>query len=134
LAIQGDIESALEGDFDFRGNFAFSNPAPLAPNPGLHITPLGLIGLPLSLRDARLIIEASSQAPFGHGEETVVDKEVRDTWEIEPKNVRFENPKWDAYVKRDVVTTVWSELGVGPWNSPPRCELYKVLLYETGSQ
>jgi hypothetical protein len=64
----------------------------------------------------------------------VVDKEVRDTWEIEPQNVRFENPKWDAYVNGEIVTKVWAELGVAPWNSPPRCELYKALLYETGSQ
>jgi hypothetical protein len=74
------------------------------------------------------------QAPFGHGERTVVDKEVRDTWEIEPGKVAFSNLEWLAFVTGNVVRQVCAELGVSVQASMPRCELYKLLLYETGSQ
>jgi hypothetical protein len=128
------LEEALQGDFDFKGNYAFATPLPQAPNPGLHIEGLGLIGMPLSERDAKLIIGCAAQAPFGHGERTVVDTDVRDTFEIEPARVSFQNPTWDFFVKDLVSRSVWPELGVGPNTTPPRCSLYKLLLYQTGSQ
>ena len=131
---QGDLEEALQGDFDFKGNYAFATPLPQAPNPGLHIEDLGLIGLPLSERDAKLIMGCAVQAPFGHGERTVVDTNVRDTFEVEPAKVSFQNPAWDFYVKDLVTRSIWPELGVGVYTTVPRCELYKLLLYQTGSQ
>src|ERR1700735_5417723 len=131
---KGDLENALQGDFDFKGNFAFATPLPQAPNPGLHIEGLGLIGLPLSERDAKLVIGIAAQAPFGRGERTVIDTEVRDTFEVEPARVTFQNPTWDVFVKELVSKSVWPELGVGTYKTPPRCELYKLLMYQTGSQ
>jgi hypothetical protein len=131
---QADLQAALQGDFDFKGNYAFAIPLPQAPNPGLHIEGLGLVGLPLSERDAKFIIGCAAQAPFGQGERTVVDTNVRDTFEIEPARVSFQNPTWDGFVKDLVSRSVWPELGVGPYKTPPRFELYKLLLYQTGSQ
>ncbi|KAF4631480.1 hypothetical protein G7Y89_g6651 [Cudoniella acicularis] len=43
------------------------------PNPGLYLKNGGTIGLPLSDRDAQAIVAASHAAPFGKGEETLVD-------------------------------------------------------------
>lgn len=85
------------------------------------------------------------------GERTVVDISVRDTWQMDAdkvstfeniKNaqliedhiqVSFRNPTWSVWLQR-VVTEVCSSLGVNHAASQPRCELYKLLLYETGSQ
>ena|ERR1700689_4789964 len=131
---QADLENALQGDFDFKGNYAFATSLPQAPNPGLHIEGLGIIGLPLSERDAKLIIGCATQAPFGHGERTVIDTNVRDTFELDPRRVTFANPRWNEFVQDLVLEKVWPELGAGPYTSPPRCELYKLLLYQTGSQ
>ena len=128
------MEHALEGDFNFKGSYYYGGVVAEAPNPCLNIDGLGPVGLPLSPRDAASLIECSAQAPFGHGERTVVDTEVRDTWEIEPTRVKFDNPAWAQFVKTSVISTVWQALGVAPSSSPPRCELYKLLLYETGSQ
>lgn len=74
-----------------------------------------------------------NRAPFGKGERTVVDVEVRDTWELDPGQVAFENPQWDAWLKDEVVPRVCSDLGVTN-KTIPRIEFYKMLLYETGSQ
>jgi hypothetical protein len=133
IQFQGDLFAALEEDFDFKGTYACSFSYPAAPNPCLHISGIGLIGLPLPGRDAKLIKEYSTRAPFGHGDRTVVDTKVRETWEIEPDKIQFGNTEWASFLERVVLQTC-EELGVAIEAKPPKCELYKLLLYETGSQ
>lgn len=89
--------------------------------------------MPLSQPEAKRIITKCRQAPFGKGERTVVDKEVRDTWEIDSANVHFDNPLWANFMTR-VVRETCETLGVNYDASRPQCELYKLLVYETGSQ
>jgi hypothetical protein len=89
---------------------------------------------PLSERDPNLLKNSDRQAPFGKGDQTVVDTEVRDTREIDPAKVSFTNPAWTSFVEKVVLNMVWTELGVAPYRTTPKCELYKLLLYETGSQ
>ncbi|KAJ3785982.1 hypothetical protein GGU10DRAFT_268129 [Lentinula aff. detonsa] len=132
--LREDLEKVLEGDFNFKGSYAHSSLFSDAPNPVLNVTGVGLIGLPLSPRDAQLIISSATQAPFGHGTETKVDTNVRHTWEIEPARVSFGNVAWQAWLKETVVKSVATALGVPVSETPPRCELYKLLLYEQGSQ
>jgi len=64
----------------------------------------------------------------------VVDKDVRDTWEIEPARLSFTHPQWEAFIKNTVCTEVCKSLGVPMGKNPPKMELYKLLLYERGSQ
>ncbi|KAF4607220.1 hypothetical protein EYR38_001280 [Pleurotus pulmonarius] len=111
--LRNDIEDAFQADFKFKGSYAY--------------------GSPLSERDAKLITSVATQAPFGHGERTVVDKDVRDTWEIEPARVAFENPIWDQFMQDVVSKSVCEALGVVATSVAPRCELHKLLLYEPGS-
>lgn len=130
--IKGDLAQILSEDSSVKGSFAFHHSYPEAPNPTLYLDGLGHIGLPLSIRDAEAIKSRANQAPFGTGERTVVDKSVRDTWELDASQVRFDNPAWDPFLKR-VVQEICTTLGVNIAASEPRCELYKLLLYETGS-
>ena len=92
-----------------------------------------MIGFPLSERDAKLIEAVATQAPFGKRTETVVDTAVRDTFEINPDNFSFKNPAWTEFL-RTVTKTVADGLGLPSNRPPPRAELYKLLLYKTGSQ
>ena len=92
-----------------------------------------MIGLPLSEREAGLIEAAAIQAPFGKGTETVVDTMVRDTFEINPDKFSFKNPAWAEFLQQ-VTKTVAEGLGFPPTRPLPRAELYKMLLYKTGSQ
>ncbi|RXW12377.1 hypothetical protein EST38_g13476 [Candolleomyces aberdarensis] len=127
------LNTALAGNLEFKGSYYYSATDAAAPNPGLTIDGVGLIGLPLSERDAKVVISHASQAPFGRGDQTIVDTTVRDTWEIEPASVKFQNPKWEQYVELVASKSIWTALGVAPWTSKPRCELYKLLLHQTGS-
>jgi len=122
----------LDGHFDFAGSYACGQTLPQAHNPCLTIDGVGLVGLPLKERDARQIIACSSRAPYGHRERTVVNANIRDTWEIEPVKIKFDNPAWAQYVQDLSVNVVCKALGVS--QKAPRCELYKLLLYEVGSQ
>ena len=129
---QGDLKDVLTMDFAFKDNFAFERKLPDAPNPGLQIAPLGLIGLPLSERDAQSIKNIlSSSPPDTYG---LDDTPLHHTWVIEPANaVTFMNPAWSAFVD-SVAKIACLELGVTTNSGVPKCELNKVLLYEWGSR
>lgn len=87
---KGDFDVALrENKSNFQAAFSFNNSYADIPNPALKLSDLGIVGLPLSTRDAEAIKSRSIQAPFGMGERTVVDKTVRDTWEMDAKLVCY---------------------------------------------
>ncbi|KAL1670117.1 hypothetical protein GGF50DRAFT_94716, partial [Schizophyllum commune] len=133
----GDLENALDGELSetFTGSFAYERTYLDAPIPGLNIlaNDIGPIGLPLNEREANVVKSGCKQAPFGKGERTVVDKSVRDTWEMDASMVQFNNPAWNDYVKRVLKDVCDAPIGVDMKVSKPHCELYKLLLYETGS-
>ncbi|KAJ7744541.1 hypothetical protein DFH07DRAFT_834750 [Mycena maculata] len=131
--IRGDFERVFNGPSDFRGSFYFHKTYIDFPNPTLRLGSLGTIGLPLSSREAKHVIAQCIQAPFGKGERTLVDKTVRDTWEMDASQVHFDNPAWATFMNR-VTQDVCSRLGLAAQQScTVRCEPYKLLLYETGS-
>ncbi|KAI9832827.1 MAG: hypothetical protein M1826_000993 [Phylliscum demangeonii] len=115
------------------GSFATERCAQRLVIPGLSVEGVGDIGFPLSSHHARKLIGVSRPAPFGKGSQTLVDEDVRKTWEIDGSKLSFANQEeWDDWL-RDVIRTVAKDLGVagGPDNIRP--ELYKMLLYEKGS-
>jgi len=97
--------------------------------PGLRVEGVGEIGLPVAPDDARALIGVAERAPFGRGEETVVDPAVRSVWQIGPERVAFGNPKWKGLVT-SVVRTVKEAFAI---RRPIQARLYKLLVYETGS-
>ncbi|TDL25474.1 hypothetical protein BD410DRAFT_800891 [Rickenella mellea] len=119
--IKDALTSALDDSFNFSGTYALMKNYPLAPNPGLVVENIDPIGLPLAPSEAVRLRAVCKRAPFGKGERTIVDTDVRDTWELDPSQFKFANPAWDQWL-RDI-----------PPSSPPRAELYKLLLYEVGS-
>ena len=131
--LEKQLARALRNDPTREGSFAFGTTMHSAPNPGLEIDSLGMLGLPLSPRDMESIKGIASRAPFGHGEKSIIDSTVRDTWEIDSSRISLKNSSWTSFLG-GVVDTVWKGLGVAPFTTRPRCELYKLLLYETGSQ
>lgn len=102
------------------------------PNPGLYIKDHGVIGMPLSAHDAKLIISKSKQSPFGKGHETLVDTTVRKSWELDASQVSIRNPLWNESI-RDLVTTVHEELALTCGAQNIAAQLYKLLLYEPGA-
>ncbi|KAJ3484093.1 hypothetical protein NLI96_g5882 [Meripilus lineatus] len=105
--IRSGLEEALSTRLDFIGAFSFSKTFTDAPNPSLDIQGLGTIGVPLSNHDAEAIKSMAEQAPFGMGAKSVIDKTVRDTWEIDAKLITFGNPRWTDFMQNSV-KQAWS--------------------------
>jgi len=87
------------------------------------------IGVPLGLQDAQELINVARQAPFGKGEQTIVDTSFRNTWELNPNQFSL-SEKWQPYV--DSLMMMACE-GLGVKTNDISAELYKMLLYEKGA-
>ncbi|KAK5120552.1 hypothetical protein LTR85_006208 [Meristemomyces frigidus] len=131
-SIKDDIRDALE-DIDSKGSFAAFSHLPSFVDPQLKVDPCGPIKMPLQDVDASRIIAASHQAPFGKGEQIIVDRAVRRTWELNHDQFTIENPQF-AEVLSQAVDYCSQELSIET-NSEHTVEAqpYKLLLYEKGA-
>jgi hypothetical protein len=74
----------------------------------------------------RKLLGLGRPARFGHGEETLTDRGVRDTWEIPKHLVRAE---WNDAVLKVILATVKEELGL-PDGTELTADLHSLLVYE----
>lgn len=114
------------------GSFAAFGTIDSFVNPGIFIDPIGIVRLPLSEDDAQALAQTSHKAPFGKGNETLVDESVRKTWQIDAANVRILNKAWQPCLDQ-ILERVTEGLGIAGGPSSIRAELYKMLLYEEGA-
>jgi hypothetical protein len=131
ISLREDLEECLT-NLKSPGDFALFEPLSQTPNPGLYLSNGGTIGLPLSDRDADAIIAASHEAPFGKGEQTIVDATVRKTWELSPGEFELRNPAWKPFLET-IVAKVSEGLGVDAAGKGVTAQLYKLLLYDEGA-
>jgi predicted 2-oxoglutarate/Fe(II)-dependent dioxygenase YbiX len=97
--------------------------------PGLEVEGVGPIALPLLPAQAERLIAVAKRAPFGRGERTLVDTDVRRTWQINPDQVHIHGQGW-ARTLAEIVERVADGLGV---TEPIAAEFYKLLVYDEGS-
>lgn len=110
------------------GTFSVSGTLPsLAP--GLRVNGVGNVALPLLEQQAKALIEFSQQSHFGYGEETILDTNVRKSWQIATEDFEMTNPQWEEAL-REAVNQIGKQLGLG--KSKIEFELYKLLIYEKG--
>lgn len=110
------------GDFHANGTIEF-----FAPN--LTVEGVGRIALPLMPAQAEALIAVAERAPYGRGEETLVNTEVRRTWQIGADQIHISGRHWDHSLT-SIVARCAAGLGV---TEPVSAELYKMLIYDTGS-
>jgi predicted 2-oxoglutarate/Fe(II)-dependent dioxygenase YbiX len=111
------------------GAFSVSGTLPSIP-PGLDVKGVGHIGLPLTAHQAKALIELSEQAPFGRGEETIVDTDVRQSWQISADEFELGNPQWNEALQA-AADQIGKDLGLS--GCKIGFEPYKLLVYEEGS-
>ena len=126
MSITTDLAATLRtvrrpGDFFVSGTTEFL--APL-----LEVDGVGPVALPLLPIQAEQLVAVAERAPFGRGEETLVDTAVRRTWQIGADRVRIRGKRW-ARTLDTIVARVADGLGVG---EPVAAELYKLLVYDRG--
>lgn len=126
---EDELEQALKKQFGLEGQFSWGASKLSAPNPDLAIRPLGPITLPLSSREAESLKKVA--APSGRGDNLVLN--ARDYWEIDAAQIKIRNPVWGSFIA-NMTKMAWEKLGNTPCATPFRCELHKLMLYETGSR
>src|SRR6202022_4769567 len=63
--------------------------------PTVDVDGVGRIAFPILSVQAERLVAIAEAAPYGRGEETVVDREVRRTWQIDSAKVRIGGRHWD---------------------------------------
>jgi len=112
---------------DRPGSFHASGTAELLP-PSLEVEGVGPIALPLLPAQAAQLAAAAEPAPFGRGQDTIVDPAVRRCWQVGPGRVRIGGRHW-ARTLDGIVARAADGLGV---TGPVTAEFYKLLLYGEG--
>ena len=97
--------------------------------PGLTVEGIGPVALPLLPVQAEQLIAVAERAPYGRGEDTLTDINVRRTWQIGPDRVRIAGSHWPATMQA-ILARITEGLGVA---DPISAELYKLLVYDQGS-
>ena len=98
-------------------------------HPGLEIKGIGNIAFPLLPKQAEQIIERCEPAPFGRGEETIIDQNVRKTWQLSPKYFSLQNVHWRLAIYQ-ACNQIAQDLGLK--DALIKADLYKLLVYSKG--
>ncbi len=96
--------------------------------PTIDVDGVGRIAFPILPVQAERLAAIAEAAPYGRGEETVVDREVRTTWQIDSAKVRIGGRHWDKTLA-GLVADIALGLGV---SEPVAADFYKLLVYDTG--
>ena len=97
--------------------------------PTIDVNGVGRIAFPLLPVQAERLVAIAEAAPYGRGEETVVDRKVRRTWQVDSSKVRIGGRHWDQTLA-GLVADIALGLGV---SEPLTADFYKLLVYDTGS-
>ncbi len=95
---------------------------------GLEIEDYGPVKLPMRPADVRKLQGVVSQAPYGKGVDTLIDKSVRDTLEVDGGRVRF-NVEFSEALQL-AHEEIAGRLHLDPEHL--KAELYKLLIYPKG--
>lgn len=97
--------------------------------PRLEVEGVGTLAFPVPASQVAQVMAVAARAPYGRGQDTLVDETVRRTWQVPADQVRLGGTAW-LRVFPEVLGQVVA--GLGCEAMPVSAELYKLLVYETG--
>lgn len=121
------LEDLLAG-VERAGDF-FVNGAVELPLPKVEVEGVGLLSFPVPAAQVAALIRRAERAPYGRGEETVLDTSVRRVWQLPSGKVRIGGKSW---AKSFASITAAVAAGLGCEGKAVSAELYKLLVYDTG--
>ena len=121
------LESILES-IDRPGNFCTGGSL-ISPLPSLDVDGVGPISFPILDGQAKALMARALRSQFGKGRKSVIDPEIRDSWEIDPEHWTIFGKSWDETLSR-ILKDVGEGLGypAGHLKAVP----YKLLIYAPG--
>ena len=121
------LEELLEG-VERAGDF-FVNDAVEIPMPKVEIEGVGVLSFPVPASQIQQLIQRAVRAPYGRGEETILDESVRKVWQLPPEKVRIGGKSWAANFDGILQQVI---VGLGCEGVAVSAELYKLLAYDAG--
>ncbi len=123
----GPLEDLLAGvkrpgDFFVEGSLE-------APMPRVEVEAAGVLSFPVPDAQIQSIIRQAVRAPYGRGEETILDESVRKVWQLAPDKVSIGGKSW-ASTFEQILAKVKEGLGCG--GARVSAEFYKLLVYDEG--
>jgi 2OG-Fe(II) oxygenase superfamily len=97
--------------------------------PALDVDGVGRIAFPILPAQAERLVATAEAAPYGRGKETVLDREVRRTWQIDAGRVRIGGRRWPETLA-ELAAAAAEGLGI---DEPVAADFYKLLVYDAGS-
>ncbi len=103
-----------------------------APTDDLHIEVKGIgrLRFPVSRRQAQRLCRIARPARYGQGEKTLLDPEVRDTWEVPKSRVKIDKRRWNRTLL-PALDALRADLGL-PDGSRLKADLHAMLVYSPG--
>jgi len=111
------------------GSFSTRRTAPIH-DLAIEVTGVGELGLPVTAAQAKELRLVARPAKYGHGDQTILDRRVRDTWEVPRSRVRIDKRRWNRTLHA-MLDTIRDDLGL-PSESSLVAQLHSMLLYEPG--
>lgn len=118
------VLSSIERSGDYFAEGRLTVPPPL-----MGVDQVGTIAFPVLPFQLESLIQAAERAPYGRGTETILDRSVRDCWQIDASHVQFRGERWDQTLTL-ILERVEEQLGLPKHGVSARP--YKLLVYETG--
>ena len=119
--------ATLLGELTADGSFSASCRAPVD-DLAIEVNGVGPLRLPVSASQALELRRIARPARYGRGEDTVLDRRVRDTWEVARSRVRIDRRRWNRTLI-PVIDRLRRDLGL-PDSCQLRAELHSMLVYE----
>ena len=118
----------LLGAIDHPGDFC-THGRLFAPMPRLEVEGVGMLSFPVPLAQLKAMLGVAERAPYGKGQDTLVDTSVRNCWQIDASRIRVAGGAWpDTF--SGIVAAAAQGLGCAVERLEAR--LYKLLIYEQG--
>jgi len=115
----------LEGTSDFCSKIATA-----LDDLHIQVKDVGDLRLPLKPRIIKSLIKQSKPAKYGLKEKTLLDKTVRDVWEIPKSRVKIDQRQWKKSFDT-TLTQLKTSLGLSE-QSKLKAELHNLIIYEPG--
>jgi hypothetical protein len=99
------------------------------PMPKVEVAGVGVLSFPVPPVQIAALIRRAVRAPYGRGEETILDESVRKVWQLSPDQVTLGGKSWAAHFDGILQRVI---AGLGCEGLAASAELYKVLVYDAG--
>ena len=123
-----DIIAALE-DIQTQGSFCGKRMTSID-DLHLEVKEYGELKFPLNPRNAKALIKLAKPAKFGFRDKTLLDKSVRNAWEIPKSKIKTDKINWNKKLTR-VIDLLKNDLGL-PETAKLKASLHNLLIYEPG--